>query len=1846
MPTPKALRAQPTSCSLENYILVRTVGDTAGLINIDDRSFTPCSPSQISTSYDPGKTFQDMGISVPIEIGFSFKFDNIVYKKFMATTKGYVILVDPTNPTFDFADLFNSSYWTRNSAIKTSLTKQHVILAPWFDNLRNVADTISLTSSSNNPYTFYGMSSQQLTDIECGLVTAPQFMNAFQAGVKYFRDSDSQNGRRLIVRWNSLSNFSSIDCDIIRFELVLYENGRIEFRYAARSLGKIGNTIASSVGASIGIFATGSYRFRDFSHGLGYRDDSRNRYKYGGCIYDSNYIDTDTTTSGASAYSCMLTPQNNWPAIKDVGAMYTFMPQVNRRKILPRLEQRTIDSRLTLPITKRTGDVNRLGSQLSVYDDRRSAPQYGATYTSEVTAPNIKPGNNIDGMYVASNVLEKNVLPGYDSYESQTITSIRTADGDPNYLYDMIFRFDAVVESRGQALNNANTYYVHPTPWHCVRGKTTASCPSDYYMPQEYNKGLYYTTALIDGTSNCYTQFQINQQSFNWTGQITTIAAVPFGFDIQYRGDTYYSCITTLEISDPHEIYSLDLVRYSVQNFQYYFKIPVRGGASMTMSLDVAGAQYRTAYDKVAPITAPTGFTPNGYWAQLKFIDSMLTERLYPITLFSPSLGDATIDRHYADTVSTIVKYEGQPELIYNVTLYIRAMVECCLANGTALPNTLPATYTPTQLSDHYLPLIWNPYSNINQGYFDCKTVDTDGSTTGLQVLRPFVLTGSLSSTTYNALTLEVSDPYEIYYLNVVDTATDKIFFITYNMTIPIRGGANLTLKYEVFNGTQLKSTKLGTWTKRDSFWYSTNQGLTIDTPQPPSDGQLVYITFASRSIAEIGNGGTVTTITSPTIVNYPTTLPRFFSETDDGGVKRQDLFAGDFETTGAINYNAAEQFINIEDTSKTTPFSEDKIFTDPQSTDSFYASDSRINELGLDLRSSLASKTQIKLSLPIDYSVKLIGTASTIHYYNSKNNAWNVPHNAQADIVLDRSTDSLNYRIIEDQRGFGPIGNNLASGSFVKTTYSEHTDLNINTNYTKESYTTAIGKQYDKSITINSDYEASSDESFSVPIMQPFLLEKAVIELPLAVGNGWFQDKTTCIKTIEAGGGGFDFGGPGITVSLFNQLTANNSAKRDLIMSGTITHDFDNVNSLVLSSFAPYDTTFHLRPYGFRAYGGTPTAVITPELKDTSYQFTGTVNLKCESMVSNGTALRVELGFLSNTVSNEQYLLNTLNTENLPLHEQEIYPSGIYKYNNIAYINNIGRAGTGFEPSPRSILGKEFVSSNKVVNGKIRNPFYIPEGNGIISAPDYNGLSDQFIDAITNNDYFICEAVVPIEEQKPSPYLLMPGDKLVLAVSKTRPVYMGSTYPTPNSSGSYEHDVQLITGTVHITLYGSLLREGKEYHDTLNQPLASEAIHELIASSPVLDQFEANYSDSYIGCANDDYILGDLLSTRTAPHGLIEFISGTRGKVFSKALASSAPTQGTTEYDYTESLSVRSQPYTELSNNINALQLNDDSERFYDSMLPSFSSCVEANGAQILAVREGQGGVLSEEFGLIKFDYRVPGILQEYTSTSMAYDWKWNRSYPFEPRYSKALREIDIRKTFVTSYEYAYPYVTSIKPRVQTKLMIASVGSRYPSNHSPIDNKESLNHFNLYLTDRPYDRVEAYIADEPSITDLIKVIYGFGDLNNMLNAATVLGDGTGGIIGTNHFADFRKIFYDLESSLYGVSPIIRGWKYGLYSGFPAYSKAYYRLGSYGQFRDMLEQRQYTKFYNTTDSSQTESVVTIKFLDGEGKITSPENTWSQNLSLEATSSVPYVDGEIHNRTDLLVDRMNSTIVSF
>lgn len=1070
---------------------------------------------------------------------------------------------------------------------------------------------------------------------------------------------------------------------------------------------------------------------------------------------------------------------------------------------------------------------------------------------------------------------------------------------------------------------------------------------------------------------------------------------------------------------------------------------------------------------------------------------------------------------------------------------------------------------------------------------------------------------------------------------------------------------------------------------------------------------------------------GTAST-TSSVIVNFPTTLPRFYGDSEPSIIGRQDLFAGDFLVTASVVKSAIDPFLGAFPQGNVTPFKEGSNYEFLVTSTSF-ESGSNLSQLGDGLSQPLSAKTQVRFSLPLSYNTSMFGVSSSVYYYNKRIQSWQVPANSTSPSngsnqqsrsdIASPLVDSPNRRVIEDVRGFGPLGNMVVSGSHTKTTAGDQTDAAINSPYSVANVTNALSKPYAKSIQTNEEYRASGDEVFTLPIAHPFLIEKAVIEVPVMFGPGWFRDRTTCIMPLEPTLGSFDIGGPALTVALFNQTLFGSSSRRDLILTGTITHTFDNYKEIVVSNFAPIDNTYQVRPVGMPSFGASPSVVVNPTKGNSTatYQFTGSVPVKCEAQVSNGVIVRLEFAMTGGSpTTNRLGVIDVFNTPQITLGNQVTTNYAQSSY--IAYINNFGRGATGFDPSGRSAFGKEFATSQVISsNGKIANPFYLTQSaGGLLTGNLAQFVPGQYLPAMTGGSNFRFNAAVPLENYLPSPYLAMPGDTIVLSISKARPAFYGSLMATPFTSGTV-HDVVLLTGSINVTLYGSLLREGKEFHDPLNQLLASNAVHEIVAGGdPVLDQFETDYRDLYSGSYWDDAVVGTMITKVTRPDGKIVFVTGSvfgstnaiaitsrgeRGRLFGRNDArNSSGVPGTNpNRDYTESAAARLQPFWEKAGSVRFSQHSDNVERFWDSMMPAINQCFLANGAGIFLLRQ-QGNELDSYYGNYigdrrRVDQRVGFLWMDYQSPFWFPTYKplldgvWTWAFPYEPRYSTIPRQQFIEKSFLANYSVDFfggytsaGPIAAIDPTPIQGFFFGPVGSELPS-------VPAVQHTNLagpagggaafdfhWVCDTYLSSVlpggtqitpgqTAYMTSSAAVTDAVKALFGFGDANNRVfttfGSTVPPGASTNGCyFGTTHFADFRRREPDPNfnwGSKWSLSPVIRGWKYGVYSGLPTFTKAYFRQRCYGQFRDMLEQRPFTKFYQTAVNNPdilnfregtTAAAVTVKFVDASGRLTKPENTWSQNVSFEATSSVPYFDGETRNRPAINTDVLNANIIAF
>ena len=139
-----------------------------------------------------------------------------------------------------------------------------------------------------------------------------------------------------------------------------------------------------------------------------------------------------------------------------------------------------------------------------------------------------------------------------------------------------------------------------------------------------------------------------------------------------------------------------------------------------------------------------------------------------------------------------------------------------------------------------------------------------------------------------------------------------------------------------------------------------------------------------------------------------------------------------------------------------------------------------------------------------------------------------------------------------------------------------------------------------------------------------------------------------------------------------------------------------------------------------------------------------------------------------------------------------------------------------------------------------------------------------------------------------------------------------------------------------------------------------------------------------------------------------------------------------------------------------------------------------------------------------------------------------------------------------------------------------------------------------------------------------------------------------------DHWA-FRYLAFGIKKATGVITPIsprgnfnqtaiasgieLRGAKYGLASPVNLKTSSIFRAGSFGQCRDMLEQRKFTRTFNGTEVS--DAPVTVNFQERKTKRNvEPEETNSSNLDLFCTSSIPYFDGLNRDRTSQQPDLLD------
>lgn len=355
-------------------------------------------------------------------------------------------------------------------------------------------------------------------------------------------------------------------------------------------------------------------------------------------------------------------------------------------------------------------------------------------------------------------------------------------------------------------------------------------------------------------------------------------------------------------------------------------------------------------------------------------------------------------------------------------------------------------------------------------------------------------------------------------------------------------------------------------------------------------------------------------------------------------------------------------------------------------------------------------------------------------------------------------------------------------------------------------------------------------------------------------------------------------------------------------------------------------------------------------------------------------------------------------------------------------------------------------------------------------------------------------------------------------------------------------------------------------------------------------DQYEVEPSFVYSGSYTDTIFRGSIFNNSDQP------ISGNRIIVGLK-------TTGTTSnfnkiyHLYSDLLLFVSGGQSAFQKHEPFVTLLNNEETYYDSLVASpIDYFLEANpnvesalgiaftqsGSDIFNIPETPtpaGGKIAMK---ILFASVPASSFHAKTSNSTWYD-----SYPFESKYKNIFENKIFQSSIVQPQNYTINrdiFENVIVPVSSSNFLagVLWVGTR--------DIDTSLQHI-----------LESVVHPTASQNDVeTEFVTPTFALNQ--KATFAIGDGDPGSLSPSVLKNIpsyiRVTGFGFSTKVFGLR--IRGWKYGLINALPQNSKAIYRRGHYGQFRDMLEQRNDTKFLSKADNkfSVTNGVVTINFVSG------------------------------------------------
>ena len=538
--------------------------------------------------------------------------------------------------------------------------------------------------------------------------------------------------------------------------------------------------------------------------------------------------------------------------------------------------------------------------------------------------------------------------------------------------------------------------------------------------------------------------------------------------------------------------------------------------------------------------------------------------------------------------------------------------------------------------------------------------------------------------------------------------------------------------------------------------------------------------------------------------------------------------------------------------------------------------------------------------------------------------------------------------------------------------------------------------------------------------------------------------------------------------------------------------------------------------------------------------------------------------------------------------------------------------------------------------------------------------------------------------QRKTSPYLLKPSDRLVFGwqnhsfnPTEDIPGLTNSTVADATESVLGEHMFDFIE-SIKVTLFGSNVSARKETQGGTKENLTSNSIHQVIGDEPVLDQFDTSNIELLSGSYTDALMFGTMIK-KSEDGKPITGIRGRRGSLASHHGGPTGSLQRTVRHSQTDLVYADTQlPYfgqiiatlfpSASTTRTGSVTLESDVDygtglvfsdanpaatakrnitwpNIYSATLLNLIEQENQQNADLVRILENAMDPLY--LPIVGFHYSPPitlvqpdmpgnfNVVIEETSvpgfeTPKAPAGRGNPGMggPFGGEFGG----------FNGARPFSDPTLVGIFPQSDADFLVVDFNNperkakRMPDLNGVISRLGSADANNLlaapmfrqFTTQEHLFGVKNFSNDEFTTTGSAEPL----SITATEESKIALSKFAFGIASGR-----QKILYSgipaipVSSSFFVPQP--RGFKYGVMNTPPLRPFNVYRRDSYGQFRDMLEQHPETHFNRDSGRSKVFPSVIINFVsrDGESRI-DPESTNTQNLSIFATSSLPYADGDI------------------